>query len=182
MTTATPVRRPGRVEPVRRTGTVAQLLVFGAIGVASTVLHLGGFVLLRQVAPSQLANAVALLVAAVANTWANRRWTFGVRGRDGAARHQVQGLLVFALTLAMTSGGLALLGTVAPSAPTWVETVVVAVTNALATAVKYVAMRWWVFRPVPSAAGSADQRTGPTPGSNHSASKPPSRSVKRTTT
>ena len=97
MTTATPVRRPGRVEPVRSTGTVAQLLVFGAIGVASTVLHLGGFVLLRQVAPSQLANAVALLVAAVANTWANRRWTFGVRGRDGAARHQVQGLLVFAV-------------------------------------------------------------------------------------
>ena len=41
---------------------------------------------------AQAANVVALLVTAVANTAANRRLTFGVRGRDGAARHQVQGL------------------------------------------------------------------------------------------
>ena len=81
----------------------------------------------------------------MANTWANRRWTFGVRGREGAARHQVQGLVVFALTLGMTSGGLALLGVVAPAAPTWLETGVVAVTTVAATGVKFAAMRWWVF-------------------------------------
>ncbi len=131
-----------------RHGLTRQLLVFGVVGVASTALHLGGFVALRHALDSaQLANTVALLVAAVANTWANRRWTFGIRGREGAARHQVQGLLVLVLTLGMTSGGLALLAALAPGSPTWVETAVVAVTTAAATAVKYAAMRWWVFAP-----------------------------------
>ncbi|WP_286175871.1 GtrA family protein [Arthrobacter sp. NEB 688] len=145
----TVVRTPASAAPVRSRGSVPrELLVFAVIGVASTVLHLGGFVVLRSVlGMPQAANAVALLVAAVANTWANRRWTFGVRGRAGAARHQLQGLLVLALTLAMTSGGLALLARVAPGAPTWLETGVVAATTLVATAVKYLAMRWWVFAP-----------------------------------
>ncbi|QIM22148.1 GtrA family protein [Phycicoccus sp. HDW14] len=131
-----------------RGALVRELVAFGAVGIASTVVHLGGFVLLRQALGSpQVANSVALLVAAVANTWANRRWTFGITGREGAVRHQVQGLLVFALTLGMTSGGLALLGALAPGSPTWLETGVVAVTTVAATAVKYVAMRWWVFVP-----------------------------------
>lgn len=153
MTTATPVRRPGRLEPVRRTGTVAQLLVFGAIGVASTVLHLGGFVLLRQVAPSQLANAVALLVAAVANTWANRRWTFGVRGRARAVQHQVQALTVFGITWAMSAAGLALLHLVSSAPPTWAQTAVIAVSNVVSTVLRFVAMKAWIFaRPSHSAA------------------------------
>ncbi|MFQ6171281.1 GtrA family protein [Oryzobacter sp. R7] len=124
-----------------------ELLVFAVIGVLSTVLHLGGFVLLRQGMEAAPANAAALLVAAVANTWANRRWTFRVRGRSGAWRQQVQGLLVLALTLAMTTAGLDLLHTANPEAPTWVETGVVAVTTAVATAVKFLAMKLWVFAP-----------------------------------
>ena len=95
--------------------------------------------------PPRSPNAVALLLAAVFNTAANRRWTFRVRGREGRARHQVQGLVVFGLTLAMTSGGLALLGALAPGAPTWVETLAVGGATAVSTAVKFVAMRWWIF-------------------------------------
>ena len=126
----------------------AELAAFAVIGVLSTVLHLGGFVVLRQVMESApAANAVALLVAAVTNTWANRRWTFGVRGRAGAARHQAQGLIVLALTLGMTTAGLDLLQATMPGAPTWVETLVVAVTTAVATAVKFLAMKLWVFAP-----------------------------------
>lgn len=121
--------------------------MFAVIGAVPTVLHLGGYVVLRQVAPSQVGNGVTLLLAAVANTAANRRWSPGIRGWEGAARHQLQGLVVFALTLVMTSGGLVLLATLAPGNATWVETLVVAVATAVATAVKYVAMRWWVFAP-----------------------------------
>ncbi len=147
--------------PPRRSAT-RELVTFGVIGLASTGLHLGGFVVLRLALGSpQVANATALLVAAVVNTWANRRWTFGIRGREGAARHQVQGLLVLALTLAMTSGGLALLDAVAPGAPTWVETAVVAVTTAAATAVKYMAMRWWVFAPRAQGAAGTNAPTTP---------------------
>lgn len=130
-------------------GLAREVVVFGLVGAASTLVHLGGFVLLRQVGSAQVANAVALLVAAVANTWANGRWTFGVRGTDGALRRQVQGLLVFALTLAMTAGGLAALQALLPSAPTWLETGVVAGTTVAATVVKFLAMRWWVFAPAP---------------------------------
>lgn len=54
-------------------GVGAEVVTFAVIGVASTVVHLGGFVLLRQVTEPQAANSVALLVAAVANTGANRR-------------------------------------------------------------------------------------------------------------
>ena len=137
-------RRPA--EGPRSMGS--ELAAFAVIGVLSTVLHLGGFVVLRQFMESApTANAVALLVAAVANTWANRRWTFGVRGRAGAARHQVQGLLVFALTLGMTTAGLDLLDAAMPDAATWAQTIVVAVTTAVATALKFLALKLWVFAP-----------------------------------
>ena len=53
------------------------------------------------------ANALALALTAVGNTAANRRLTFGVRGRAGLARQHVEGALVFVLTLALTNGALA---------------------------------------------------------------------------
>ena len=90
-------------------GLLGQLLRFGAIGVASTAAYLLLFVALRGAAGSQLANLLALLATAVANTAANRRLTFGVRGREDAAKHQGQGLVVFAVGLALTSGSLAAL-------------------------------------------------------------------------
>ena len=80
------------VEP-RLTG---QALRFGGIGVLSTLAYLALFLLLRPTTGAQVANLLALLVTAVANTAANRRYTFGVRG-DGHGRHQLQGLVVFGL-------------------------------------------------------------------------------------
>jgi putative flippase GtrA len=139
-------RRMGRRLPGRGVGS--QVLTFLVIGVVSTAVHLGLFAGFRAggVASAQAANAAALLLATVFNTAANRRWTFQLRGREGHARHQAQGLVVFALTLAMTSGGLALLTLLVPGAPTWLETTALGVATALATAVKFVAMRWWIFR------------------------------------
>ncbi|HEV7189303.1 MAG TPA: GtrA family protein [Blastococcus sp.] len=120
--------------------------IFALIGVASTILHLGLFAALRSLLDgAQAANAVALLAATVFNTAANRRLTFGVAGRDGAVRHQVQGLIVFGLTLGMTSGALALLHSVWAHPARWVETLTVAMATLVATIVKYVAMRQWMF-------------------------------------
>jgi putative flippase GtrA len=130
-----------------------QLVRFAAIGVASTVAHLLLFALLRTVTGAIAANVVALLVTTVANTAANRRLTFGVRGRRGAARHQFQGLVVFGLGLGLTTGALALLGHVAPDASRTVELAVLVLANAVATAVRFALFRSWVFRartvPVP---------------------------------
>jgi putative flippase GtrA len=90
---------------------------------------------------------VALLVTAIANTAANRRLTFGVRGNHGAARHQAQGLIVFGIGLALTSGSLALLDSVSITPAKHVELVVLVLANLLATAVRFLMLRIWVFRP-----------------------------------
>jgi putative flippase GtrA len=123
----------------------AQAVRFAAIGVVSTLAYLLLFVLARPSMGAQAANLVALLVTAVGNTAANRRITFGVRGRPGAGRHQLQGLVVFALGLALTSGALLLLAHVAAHPARLLELSVLVVANLLATALRFVLLREWVF-------------------------------------
>ncbi|HXV93412.1 MAG TPA: glycosyltransferase [Pseudonocardia sp.] len=127
-------------------GMPGQLVRFAAVGVVSTLAHLALYVLLRGALGPLAANLLALLVTAVANTAANRRLTFGVRGREGAAVHQVQGLVVFGLGLALTTGALAALGAWAPGASRAVELVVLVAANATATVLRFVAFRSWIFR------------------------------------
>ena len=124
-----------------------QLVRFGAIGIASTLAYLLLFVLLRGEIGSQAANFVALGATAVANTWANRRFTFGVRGAAGATRHQVEGLVVFGIALAVTSGSLALLHVLSSDPQRWVELAVLVTANLTATAIRFVLLRGWVFHP-----------------------------------
>ncbi len=127
-------------------GLFKQLVRFAAVGVVSTLAYLLLFVLLRGGLGAQGANLVALLVTAIANTAANRRFTFGVRGRSGAGRHQFEGLIVFGLGLALTSGSLALLHMFsAPGGPAELAAVVGA--NLLATVLRFLLLRNWVFRP-----------------------------------
>jgi putative flippase GtrA len=96
--------------------------------------------------PSFVANFLALLVTAIANTAANRRFTFGVLGRSGVVIHQFQGLIVFGLAWAITSGALLELHAINPTANSRVELVVLTFANLLATALRFVLFRVWVFR------------------------------------
>lgn len=123
-----------------------QVVRFGAIGVASTLVYLLLFVVLSGSLGSQIANLIALLVTAVANTAANRRFTFGVRGARGAARHHAEGLIVFGIGLALTSGSLALLHSFTDPHRA-VELVVLVLANLLATVLRFVLLRGWVFHP-----------------------------------
>ena len=120
-----------------------QAIRFAAIGVASTAAYLLLFLLMRPLG-AQPANALALLITAVANTALNRRFTFGVRG-PGGGRHQAQGLLVFGLGLALTSGSLSLLGSLASRPPRLVEVAVLIAANLAATVLRFVLLREWVF-------------------------------------
>jgi hypothetical protein len=68
-----------------------------------------------------------------------------VRGRQGAGRHHVQGLLIFGVGLALTSGSLAVLHAVSAAPDKGVELAVLVVANLVATLTRYVALRSWVF-------------------------------------
>ncbi|WP_285556945.1 bifunctional glycosyltransferase family 2/GtrA family protein [Actinoplanes regularis] len=127
-------------------GLTGQLIRFAGVGVASTLAYLVLYALLRVGVGAQAANLIALLVTAVANTAANRRLTFGVSGADGALRHQAQGLVVFGIGLALTSGSLALLDAASTQPSRLVELVVLILANLIATAVRFLLMRVWVFR------------------------------------
>jgi hypothetical protein len=72
---------------------------------------------------------------------------FGIRGRRHAGRGQVEGLVVLGLGLALTSGSLALIGALAPAASHAVEHAVLLVANLVATLLRFVACRAWVFHP-----------------------------------
>jgi putative flippase GtrA len=126
-------------------GLFGQLVRFAVVGVASTVAYLLLFLLLRNAMAAQVANAVALLVTAVANTAANRRLTFRVRGAGGRLRHQFQGLAVFLLGLALTSASLVVLEAVAPHAGRLLEVSVLVAANVAATLVRFLLFRSWIF-------------------------------------
>ena len=138
-------RNPSPVAGVPN-GLTGQLLRFGAVGIASTLAYLLVYALLRTGAGPQAANLIALLVTAVANTAANRRLTFGVRGTHRAWRHQAQGLVVLAVGLGLTSGSLALLGALTSTPAKPVELAVLIAANLVATGVRFLMMRIWVFR------------------------------------
>jgi putative flippase GtrA len=120
---------------------------FGAVGVISTLAYLLIFSALHASIGSQAANLVALLVTAIGNTAANRRFTFGVRGSDGALRHHLEGLAVFALALAVTSGSLSAVHYLVDATPHWLELSVLLVANLTATVLRFTLLRGWVFHP-----------------------------------
>ncbi|HYQ65735.1 bifunctional glycosyltransferase family 2/GtrA family protein [Actinophytocola sp.] len=134
----------GRDAP--KTGLLRQLVRFSVVGVVSTLAYLVLYSLMRDGLGAQGANFVALGLTAVGNTAANRRFTFGVRGRTGAARHQFEGLIVFGLGLGLTSGSLALLHALT-SPGRALELAVLVLANLAATVLRFLLLRGWVFHP-----------------------------------
>ena len=72
--------------------------------------------------------------------------TFGVTGRAGAGRHQLQGLVVFALGLGLTSGSLTMLHGLSAAPPLGVEVGALVGANLAATVLRFLLLRIWVFR------------------------------------
>jgi putative flippase GtrA len=123
-----------------------QLVRFASIGVVSTVVFAALFVLLDGPLGPVGANVVALLVCAFANTAANRRLTFALRGRAGRARHYAAGTALGLLPLVLTLTALAVLAAVgATSLPVLLLGLTAA--NCLATVARFLLLRHWVFRP-----------------------------------
>jgi putative flippase GtrA len=119
---------------------------FAAVGVASTLAYVAIYLVLRGELDAVNANATALALTAIGNTAANRRFTFGITRRDGRLRDMVGGAGVFVLTLALGTGGLALLHAVTPHPQRWVEVAWLLAATAGASAARFLLLRHWVFR------------------------------------
>jgi putative flippase GtrA len=140
---------PGRERADRASGpaeVASQVARFIVVGVASTVAYVLLYLLFRGVMAAQAANAASLLVTAIANTAVNRRFTFGIRGRAHAARHQLRGLIAFGTGLAVTSGALAGLHAVTAHPGRAAEVAVLVTANLAATVIRFTLYRGWVFR------------------------------------
>jgi putative flippase GtrA len=146
---------------------VARLLVagpiarFAGIGMLSTLAYAVLFLALSGAIGAAGANALALALTAVGNTAANRAFTFGVRGRAQLLRHHVRGALVFVLTLALTTGALAVLRGLDPAPARAIELFVLVAASVTATITRYVALRSWVFTRASSSVRGHDPRLLP---------------------
>ena len=130
---------------VARLAVAGPVARFMAIGVVSTIAYAVLYLALHAALGAAAANALALALTAVGNTAANRRVTFGVRGRAGVVRHHARGALVYVLTLGLTSASLLSLHRIDARPPRFVELAVLVAASALATVSRYIALRSWVF-------------------------------------
>jgi putative flippase GtrA len=135
----------GDLRGVMRLFAASHVVRFMSIGVCSTIAYALLYLAMRSPLGQTLANAVALALTAVANTHANRHFTFGLRGRRGLLRQHAAGAIVFAVTLALTSAALALLQRIDSHPARAVEVAVLVVAGMCATVTRYVGLRTWVF-------------------------------------
>ena len=115
------------------------------IGVLSTIAYALIYLGLRGIMSPGQANAISLAITAVANTAANRRWTFGLRGPDRMLRQYLMGGLVYLLTLGLTSGALVVMHGIDPDPARAVEVGTLILASIAATVTRYVALKTFVF-------------------------------------
>ena len=133
-------------EDGRRPGLAGQVSRFAAIGVISTIAYVGLYSLARAFEPAALANAAALITTTVGNTAANRRLTFGVRGRNDLLGDHLAGLAGLAVALTITTLSIGLLETTVDHPSRVAELLVLVGANALATICRFGLLRALIAR------------------------------------
>ncbi|MFZ0121484.1 MAG: bifunctional glycosyltransferase family 2/GtrA family protein [Pseudonocardiaceae bacterium] len=135
---------PDAVLAAREHGLGWQLAAFGVIGLVSTLATAVLYALARSWSPPLVANLVALVLVSLLNIEANRRLTFAGAAVSSRRAH-LQGLVVFALYYALTSGALLALGAMVTAPSRWLEVAVLLAASALGTAGRFLLLRTWVF-------------------------------------
>jgi len=128
-------------------GMAGQLAPFASIGVVCTLLYVIGFNVLRDPLGPWWANAVALTATMVLNTAANRRFTFGRRGREDRTRHFVEAGAVWLVGLLASSVALGVVDLLVDQPGALLQTAALLAAGAVATVVRFVGLRSWVFHP-----------------------------------
>ena len=151
-------RRP--IVTPSRPSFFGQVVRFGMVGGISTMAFALLFLLFQGPFGAQQANFLALLLTAVGNTAANRRFTFGINGPEKLFTQQFQGLIVFALAWSITSSSLLVLHTLVPDSSSTMELMALTGANILATLMRFVLLRIWVFRVRNSESGAQALHSG----------------------
>jgi putative flippase GtrA len=129
-----------------RHGLGSQVGRFAAVGVVSTLAYVALYSLVRAFEPAPLANALALITTTVGNTAANRRLTFGVRGRADLVRDHLAGLAGLAVALVITTTAIALLDAAVARPGRVVVLAVLVAANAFATICRFGLLRALIVR------------------------------------
>ncbi|GAB3567988.1 bifunctional glycosyltransferase family 2/GtrA family protein [Arthrobacter alkaliphilus] len=136
----------GPIATPTRPSFFGQVLRFGIVGAFSTLAFALLYLLFQGPFGAQQGNFLALLLTAIANTAANRRFTFRIHGPERLFTQQIQGLIVFLVAWGITSSSLLLLHSMQADASPRTELIVLTSANVLATLVRFVLLRIWVFR------------------------------------
>ena len=137
-------RRP--IVPPGRPSFFGQVVRFGLVGVVSTLAFALLYMVMQGPFGAQQANFLSLLLTAVGNTAANRKFTFGISGPAKLFTQQFQGLIVFLLAWGITSSSLLVLHSVNLDAAPSAELLTLTAANVFATLMRFVLLRIWVFR------------------------------------
>jgi putative flippase GtrA len=139
-----------RAEVVADADLPSQLVRFAGVGLTSTVVFGLLFLGLAPVLGPVPADVVALALCALANTIANRRLTFDVRGGAGRLRDYLAGTALAGLPLLLTLLALAGLA----DASTGLKLVAITIANGAATMLRFVLLRRVVLGNRPSTGGT----------------------------
>lgn len=121
-----------------------QMMRFAAVGLASTLLQGGLYLVAHSFMASSLAVTVSLVLSTMANTAANRTFTFAAASRTSTSRTQWQGLLLLGITWAMQNLGLWLISPLELTSA--MESVAVMVSGTSGGVIRFALMRRWMFR------------------------------------
>jgi putative flippase GtrA len=141
---------PDAVAITPRIVRIGRLLVFSVIGALSTLAYAGLYAALRSFADPTVSNFVALALCALANTEANRRWTFqnNTRAQNTARARSVlharAGVLFF-LQYGITTGAVLGLTHLVPHASRAAEVLVLISANLLTSILRFVLLERSVF-------------------------------------
>ena len=125
-----------------------QMVSFVLVGLVSTTVSLLLFLLFAQWVHPIWANVIALAATAVANAWANRRFTFGHRSRIDRARHYTSAAAMFVTAVVVSSGALAL--TLWAGGGRFAQSLTLIGAWALTAVGRFALLRSWVFRDPPA--------------------------------
>ena len=118
----------------------AQLFRFCGVGIASTIAYVALFLVFANDHVGHLVERDRAADNSVGNTAVNRSFTFGVRGRTARLQHQLQGLTVFGIGLALSTGALAAVHATAPHAGDRSKSRPLVLANLAATILRFLAV------------------------------------------